>query len=58
MSKPSKKDWKPITLRVPRPFAARIDKILLGKPHYTQQAIIIDAIEAGLAEVESRERVR
>lgn len=55
MSKRTRKDWKALTLRVPKATAARIDKILERKPHYNQQAIIIDAIEAGLEKVEARE---
>jgi hypothetical protein len=58
MNRPSKKDWRQVNLKVSGPVATRIDKILARKPHYTQQAIIIDAIEAGLAEVESREKAR
>jgi len=55
--KPSRKGWRPVQLKVPTGIRSRIDKILERKPHWTQQAIMIDAIEAGLAEVEAREKV-
>lgn len=54
----SKKEWKAVTLRLPQLVSSRVDKMLKAKPHYTQQAIIIDAILAGLAEVEAKEAVR
>jgi metal-responsive CopG/Arc/MetJ family transcriptional regulator len=45
-----------VTLKVPKPLAARVDEILKRKPHWSQQSVIIDAIEAGLAQVEAREK--
>jgi hypothetical protein len=51
----TRKDWRAVNLRVPAEAAERIDRILEAKPHYSQQAVIIDAILAGLAAVEAKE---
>jgi hypothetical protein len=56
MSKTKKKDWKQINVKVPGDIEERIQAILDVKPHYTQQAIVIDAILAGLAHVEARQK--
>jgi hypothetical protein len=57
MPKIKKRDWKQVNVKVPAPINTRIEAILERKPHYTQQAIIIDAILAGLEKVEARDKV-
>lgn len=56
--KETKANWLPVTLKVPPEIAAHLRTILQRKPHYTQQAILIDAIYAGLPRVDSEEKAR
>lgn len=53
--KAAKRNWIPLTIRIPKPMHAKIRGILKVKPHFTQQAIIIDLLEKALLEYE-RER--
>jgi len=53
--KAAKRNWIPLTIRLPKPMHAKIRGILKAKPHFTQQAIIIDLLEKGLPEY-ARER--
>jgi hypothetical protein len=44
----TKRNWIPLTIRIPKPIHGRLQQLLKAKPHYTQQAIIIDLLERGL----------
>lgn len=50
-----KRTWVPVSVRLPSAIHKRIGTILQAKPHYTQQAIIVDLIEQALPAYE-RER--